>query len=227
MKKFTLLASLIAALVSTGASAAELVTNGSFSTTTLTTKGTFAGNVSGWGGGAKLTFLNYPGTASSAYLAVYPGFASVSPDGGNFVEMDGDPTYSSAITQTLTGLTIGHDYAVKFFEAAGQQNGYTGATTELWKVTFGSASQLSYKYSLPQGGTGAWRAETMNFTATSTSQLLSFLAVGTPNGQPPISFLDGVSVMAVPEPATWAMMLVGLGAIGAAVRRRRQTLATA
>lgn len=227
MKKLMLVASLMAALASTGASAANLVNNGNFSTTTLTDKGYFAGNVAGWSGGYNLTFLDYPGTASTAYLAVYPGFPSVSPDGGNFAEMDGDPNYSSAIYQTLTGLTVGKDYAVNFYEAAGQQNGFTGPTTERWQVTFGNASKLSYEYSLPQGATGPWIAQRMDFTATATSQLLSFLAVGTPNGAPPISFLDGVSVVAVPEPATWAMMLVGLGAIGAAVRRRRQVLATA
>lgn len=32
---------------------------------------------------------------------------------------------------------------------------------------------------------------------------------------------------AVPEPATWAMMLIGLGAIGLATRRRRETQALA
>ena len=32
---------------------------------------------------------------------------------------------------------------------------------------------------------------------------------------------DGAFAQAVPEPATWAMMIVGLGGIGAAVRRRR------
>jgi hypothetical protein len=32
---------------------------------------------------------------------------------------------------------------------------------------------------------------------------------------------------AVPEPATWAMMLVGFGAVGVAARRRRSTLAAA
>ncbi|MGH6911978.1 MAG: PEPxxWA-CTERM sorting domain-containing protein, partial [Phenylobacterium sp.] len=66
-----------------------------------------------------------------------------------------------------------------------------------------------------------------NFTATSNSQLLTFLSVGTPSGLPPIALLDGVSLTMVPEPSTWAMMLLGFGGIGAMIRRRRQTLATA
>ena len=71
------------------ASAANLVVNGSFETTSLPGKGTFAGSVASWSGAAKLTLLNYPGTVSTAYLDVYDGFPAVSPDGGNFAELDG------------------------------------------------------------------------------------------------------------------------------------------
>jgi hypothetical protein len=47
--------------------------------------------------------------------------------------------------------------------------------------------------------------------------------VGTPYG--PV--IGGVSVSAVPEPAVWAMMLVGFGGLGVSLRssRRRATLA--
>jgi hypothetical protein len=38
--------------------------------------------------------------------------------------------------------------------------------------------------------------------------------------------LEG-SVAAVPEPATWAMMILGFGGVGATLRRRRQILANA
>ena len=36
------------------------------------------------------------------------------------------------------------------------------------------------------------------------------------------SYIGGISFAAVPEPATWAMMLMGFGAIGFAMRRRRR-----
>ena len=64
--------------------------------------------------------------------------------------------------------------------------------------------------------------ESFTFTATSGSEALSFLAIGTPTGVPPFSLLDGVTmVAAVPEPETWALMLCGMGLIGAVQRRRR------
>ena len=42
-------------------------------------------------------------------------------------------------------------------------------------------------------------------------------AIGTPTSNPP------PPPPVVPEPATWAMMLLGFGAVGYALRRRRQT----
>ena len=57
---------------------------------------------------------------------------------------------------------------------------------------------------------------TFTYKATSTSEVLSFFAVGTPTGVPPFVLLDGVSLNAsVPEPETLTMMATGLvGMIG-------------
>lgn len=213
--------------VAAPASAVNLVTNGSFEITTATDKTYFNGQVAGWSGGYNLTFIDFPGTADdpSKYLTVYGPFPYTSPDGGNFVEGDGDPGYSGAIYQTINNLTIGQQYKVTFYQAAGQQLGFTGPTTEQWQVSFGSETYLSSLYSLPQAGVGPWQAQAMTFTATATSQVLQFLAQGTPGGAPPISFLDGVSLSVVPEPASWGMMIVGFGAMGGAMRRRRAVVA--
>jgi hypothetical protein len=207
--------------------AANLVTNGSFESTTLMDKGSFFGNVAGWSGGTNLTFLDFPGTADdlNKYLAVYGPFPATSPDGGNFVEGDGDPNYSGAIYQTITGLTVGDKYQVSFYQAAGQQAGFTGPTTEQWAVSLGGTTQLSSLFSLAQGGVGPWEKQTMTFTADGTSDVLTFLAEGTPGGAPPISFLDGVTLNAVPEPGAWALMMLGVTGLGATMRRRRVALA--
>lgn len=223
--------SLIAALaflaVSGSAMAApNLVTNGSFETTTLTTKGRFFGNVNGWSGGGDanaLQFLDFPGTAADgSYLSVYGPFPTTSPDGGNFVESDGAATYTHPIYQTISGLTAGTSYDVSFYQAAGQQTTYTGPTTERWQVSLGGSTQLSSLISLPSGGVGLWQQQVLTFTATAASEVLSFLAMGTPNGAPPISFLDGVSMTAVPEPASMALLSAGLVGFGIARQRRRQ-----
>ncbi|TRW15091.1 PEPxxWA-CTERM sorting domain-containing protein [Glacieibacterium frigidum] len=225
--RFSHLAIAVAAIaVGTTANAANLVINGSFDADTTATKINFQGNVTGWTGGAALTFLAPPGSADdpAQYLAVYGPFEDESPDGGNFILADGDPSYSDAFSQTINGLTIGGKYKIDFYQAAGQQLGFTGATTERWSVTFGTENFLSDMFELPEAAVGPWEAQSYTFTATSVSQVLIFLAVGTPGGAPPISMLDGVSLTAVPEPATWALLIGGFAMVGVAARRRRTTV---
>jgi hypothetical protein len=71
-----------------------------------------------------------------------------------------------------------------------------------------------------------------NFQQGGEVHLGSFLGLGLTNGgrSDPAYGLDkalggGAPVGGVPEPATWAMMLVGFGAAGAALRRRRIAVA--
>ena len=77
-------------------------------------------------------------------------------------------------------------------------------------------------FSLPQGGVGPWQQQVLTFTATAVSEVLSFLAVGSPTGAPPISFLGGVSLTAVPEPASMALLGASLVGFGVMRQRRRQ-----
>lgn len=220
-----LVAALALASAAVPAGAVNLVKNGSFEDTNVGAgqKTSFPNaDVADWTGGAGLTFVAAPGTADDGnYLPVYGPFPTTSPDGGNFILADGDPVYSGAFSQTIDGLTVGKSYTLSFWQAAGQQAGFTGPTTERWQVSFGDDTKLSSMFSLPEGGVGPWQKQTMTFVATSASQALTFLASGTPGGAPPISFLDGVTLMAsVPEPATWGMMIVGFGFVGFASRRR-------
>ncbi len=76
----------------------------------------------------------------------------------------------------------------------------------------------------PEKGFTPWKFEQFTFTAQSDTEKISLLAYGTPLGQPPVSLLDGLSIdvnAPVPEPSTWAMMLLGFGLIGAMLRKRQ------
>jgi len=223
------------ALISCGTAKAQLVTNGGFEFYTGTAPKDFFGNVlpTDWSSGS-YNFVDAPGTASSAPgIQVYGPFPATSPDGGNFIEADGSSGLRYPIDQTINGLTIGQNYDVSFYQAAGQQMGDSGATTEQWQVSLGSQTQLSSLMSIPQGGVFPWETQTLTFNASSTSEMLSFLAIGAGGGVPPIVFLDGVSMDAsgsVPEPSATLLLggvgaVVGMGRLGRRMRANRTAVA--
>lgn len=153
---------------------------------------------------------NYSGTVESME----------SPSGGNFLLMDGDPNYAAFLTQTISGLVIGGQYELTFDWAAGQLVGFDGPTTESWAVKFGDESYHTEFSSNAEHDFRPWQAESVTFTATATSQVLSFIAEGTPVGFPPISLLDNVSILSVPEPG--CVTLVTAFSTLALFKRRRK-----
>jgi hypothetical protein len=201
-------------------------------------------------GSGDLVFIDAPGTATSATggYPVYGPFANP-PPGGNFVQADGNPDFESTFFQVITGLTPGQTYELSFWQAAGQQTTFHGATTEQWIVSLGTSglavnftgsgasrtghysnadgtasTVATHLMNTPDGGVYNWEQVTIDLVADSTSDILSFLAWG--NGgstvnQPPTVFLAGVNTPAkLPEPMTLSLFSAGLA--GLALRRRAQ-----
>lgn len=139
-----------------------------------------------------------------------------SPDGGNFLADDG-AYQASAIEQTitLTGFKPGYEYQLNFWWGGAQQEGFTGPTTEEWRVTFDGVTQDTAILQNASHGFTGWYYETMDFFPTDATSVLSFLSIGTPisPSEPPFALLDGVSLTQTPEPGTFA--LIGIGLIGA------------
>ena len=158
------------------------------------------------------------------------GSITASPNGGNFLAADSMYLNTGyLLQQTVTGLTQGVTYNISFYQAAGQQTGYTGDTTDTWTVKLGSAAAKSAPVmSNPSKNFTTWTQVTLSFVADAASTTLQFMLTGTSPGgnqQPPFALLDGIAIAqtttAVPEPATATLLLAGVAGLAAMRRRRR------
>jgi hypothetical protein len=144
------------------------------------------------------------------------------PDGGSFIAADGAYDVGS-IDQTVNNLLVGESYTLGFYWGGAQQKGFDGATTEGWDVTLGGVEHDTAVINNDNHGFTGWQYQTFSFTATSSSEVLSFLAVGTPNGEPPFALLADVS-LSTPEPASMTLMLGFAMVTGAAAFLRKNKL---
>jgi PEP-CTERM motif len=242
MKKLIATAAFAAAVSAAGvAGAAQFVTNGDFTTLTngLGQMDAFT-QATGWtstnSAQNAYNFVMANGTAGSngqdGNVALWTaanggantwnGLAALS---GNFVALD-DDFQVGALTQTISNLVIGQTYTFSYEYAFAQQLGFNGPTVQSLEADIGpDFSQNSGNVDLDNHAFIGWQTAGGTFTATQTSETLSFLATGSPQ-VPPFALVSNVSITGgVPEPAAWAMMLLGFGGLGALARSRARRLA--
>ena len=253
MKIKSLIAAAVLAVAGAGSAqaATELVVNGGFETWGLgansdefsTQYGPGNGQLQGWTT-TGLAFVLVPGDSTA--VGRYGGFSfwgpangttnglTTSSQGGNYIASDSDRGFGAPVSQTLNGLVVGQTYNVSFEWAAAQQFNFFGPTFESWEVylTDSNNAQIvnfqTETVNNPQAGFQPWRGERFSFVATEASHVLTFFANGGPGGEPPFALLDNVSVTAaVPEPASWAMLVAGFALVGAAARRRHLAVVAA
>jgi hypothetical protein len=229
--------------VSVSVAAHAQLVNGSFEMNGGNGQLGFNTSVTGWSVPApsgSYTFLFGPGTAdTSGANGQYGGLAlwgpnngsanglpATSPDGGYFIAQDSD-FQTGALTQTVNNLTVGHTYDVSFDWAAAQQYGFDGANQSGWYVSLGGGpAQDTGLASIPNHGFSGWMTASFNYTATSTSEVLSFMAHGSPQ-VPPFALLDGVKMTdtsSVPEPTAVVSIFAGVMGFGVFARRRRRAV---
>ena len=194
----------------------NLVTNGSFEQTTSTI--TAGQNPGTWN-----VYQSIVGWTGNPNIEVRDNVAGVAQDGGNFVELDTHKTsYSSVTNSSMFQDILGTGYVNLSFWYSARPG--TGLTNDLG-VQFGSYSAVVLNGVVNTTGSHHWHKFTLNNFMLDSDGVtrLTFSALGkqdTYGGS-----LDNVSVTAVPEAETYAMMLAGLGLMGTIVRRRKSKAA--
>ncbi|MBB4155293.1 hypothetical protein GGQ80_003213 [Sphingomonas jinjuensis] len=125
-------------------------------------------------------------------------------------------TVGTVLAQTLTDLFV-------FSDGNGGTYNFSGTTVQT--VTFSDTPGITTSGSFKVFG--SLIDTNLGVGATASTLTISFNSTGSSAYSSSATMSIGGVAPAVPEPATWAMMLVGFGMIGAASRyRRRSTAAT-
>lgn len=201
-------------LASTAASAANLISNGSFEDPAIGYPYFSAASPTDWtkSGSAGDASIWRVGYADSG------GNITVAGEGMQFVTMGGGYLGSGTTTwsQTVSGLTAGGTYQLDFKIAA--EGVCCGVQT--LSVTFDGSSTASQSFTATTTTGNYWKDWSdagMSFVADTSSVTVNF----TYTGRYDMGLDDVRLAAAVPEPSTYALLLGGLVFVGAVARRRR------
>jgi hypothetical protein len=209
-----LTAAILASMAASPANANVLLTNGDFEAPTTGTYAYLTGLNNDWTyAGAGVGIINNTGGTAWFGGSLPPGSS-----GNQFAFIQGS---GSSISQTFSVSTAGA-YSISWIDA-GRPDIYGGCCRgdQMYQVSLNSTIIGSYSTATGVG----FDTETANLgNLSSGPYTLTFLGLPTMNSTADeTAFIDNVNVSAVPEPSTWAMMILGFAGIGFMTYRRRKS----
>lgn len=211
----------------------NLLTNGSFETPLLAYPGAtlnffYIGDNSSIGG---WTVDALPGASGTSVQVTNNSAFTVltANDGEQFLDLTGNVGRGAGVRADPVATDASFDYLLSFDVGAIFYNGSFGAATidllingalaGSFTAAPGSSNGMSWShYSYSFAGTGAPVSIGLYASLSPSS---SDLGVGLDNVVLEGALRDGPPTGAIPEPATWAMLIAGFGLVGAMARRRR------
>ena len=136
------------------------------------------------------------------------GAPSAAQNGSYYSFIQGTQILSQTFVSSLAGVSQ------LSFWTAGRSN-FGGAQTVNIFLNGSLVGNFTTNQSTP-----TWVQRTFNVNLASGNNLLEFKGQATTDQT---AFIDNISVPAVPEPSTWAMLMLGFGLIGYVMRRRPRT----
>jgi hypothetical protein len=155
---------------------------------------------------AGVTFSGMSGVQNNAPAWNFPAAPAPGTNAAFIQSYNGKPTPPGTISFDLSSLIVGQAYSLTFSEVARP----------------GGADPFTVSYGLTNFGTFtptfSWTQVTETFVAQSATSLVF---AGTILAGDHSSGIDNISISAVPEPSTWAMMILGFFGVGLAAYRRQ------
>jgi hypothetical protein len=211
-----LLAAAVTMTAVSGAKANYLV-NGGFET----------GNFSGWStqsfGGTNPVVIQY-GQAGQYPIGAFGEAVPAPVGGGTYGAYFSTDTGADIIFQKLTLPAGQYQFS---FDIYAPSNGLANPFDASYVAGVSHGSEL---FGTAKDLAAGWNDLSVDFTSNGKSQFAFFAFHGDGMGNIPFAadvVVDNFSVTAIPEPSTWAMMLLGFAGLGYMAFRRRSLAASA
>jgi hypothetical protein len=161
---------------------------------------------------SNFTFSGFTGIMTNGLDGIFPDTAS----GTQVAFLQSYHSGNGEIDWALTGLTPGHEYALSFEDVSSLTLGATPFSVSAYGGT-----------AVDYAPGASFMTQTLDFTPSAADGSIRFIGgLEGPNSDTAIDNLTISTVegaAGVPEPASWLMMILGCGMVGAGLRYGRRT----